>query len=159
MTFTGRFVLFLALLSASTTGCSSTGAVKADKDPWMAAPALTYPTAQRGNVVDTLHGVSVGDPYRWLEDPSAPASRKWIEANNRLTFGWLDGVPTRPAIRKRLETLWNYERYSVPVCKGARCFYTKNDGLQNQSVFYVADRSADGVKWDQARVLLSLIHI
>ncbi|NOX60252.1 MAG: S9 family peptidase, partial [Planctomycetes bacterium] len=85
---------------------------------------------------DVYHGVKVPDPYRWLEDPDAPESRKWIEAENKLTFAYLDGIPQRDKIRKRLTELWNFERYSTPVKIGGRYFFFKNDGLQNHSVAY-----------------------
>ncbi|GJM25939.1 MAG: prolyl endopeptidase [Phycisphaerae bacterium] len=95
-----------------------------------------YPEARKGDVVDTYHGVKVPDPYRWLEDPDAPESREWIEAENKLTFGYLEGIPQRDKIRKRLTELWNYEKYGTPYKKGGRYFFYKNDGLQNHSVLY-----------------------
>ncbi len=104
-----------------------------------AAPAFVYPAAQRGNVVDNYHGVEVSDPYRWLEDPDADASKAWIAAQNKLTFGFLEGIEGRDAIRKRLTALWDYEKYSIPLERGGRYFFTKNDGLQNQSVLYWAE--------------------
>lgn len=106
-----------------------------------AAPnvGLSYPEAMRGDVVDDYHGVKVPDPYRWLEDADSPQTRAWITAQNALTFGWLDAIPERARIRARLEAQWDYERYGVPIKKGERYFFSKNDGLQNQSVFYVTD--------------------
>lgn len=100
---------------------------------------LQYPPARRGDTVETLHGLRVADPYRWMEELDAPETRAWIEAENRLTESWLAQVPERAAIRERLQKLWNYERYGVPWSDGGRYFYTRNDGLQNQSVLYVAD--------------------
>ncbi len=95
-----------------------------------------YPQARKGDVVDTYHGVKVPDPYRWLEDPDAPESREWIEAENKLTFSYLEGIPQREKILKRLTELWNYEKYGTPYKKGGRYFFFKNDGLQNHSVLY-----------------------
>lgn len=104
----------------------------------VAAP-MDYPQARRGDVVDDYHGTQVADPYRWLEDPDAPESRTWIDAQNQLTRSWIDAVPQRAAIQDRLHALWNYERYGVPFQQAGRYFWTRNDGLQNQSVLYVAD--------------------
>jgi prolyl oligopeptidase len=114
-----------------------------------AGQAFHYPPAPRGDHVDLYHGHRVADPYRWLEDPDSDASRAWIEAENRLTFEYLEQIPQRQSIQQRLTELWNYERYGVPTARGGRYFYSKNDGLQNQSVLYVAD-SLDG----PSRVLL-----
>jgi prolyl oligopeptidase len=101
---------------------------------------LLYPKAPTSNTVDDYHGTKVADPYRPLEDPDAPATRAWIEAENKLTRSYLDEIPERPAIEKRLKELWNYERYSPPAKFGGRYFFKKNDGLQNQSPLYVLDR-------------------
>jgi len=105
-----------------------------------AAPAgaqtLQYPAARKSDVVDDYHGTRVPDPYRWLEDPDSPESRAWIEAQNRLTASYLAEIPARRAIRERLTKLWNYPKYGTPFRKGRRYFFSKNDGLQNQSVLY-----------------------
>ncbi len=100
---------------------------------------LTYPVAARGTQVDVYHGVSIADPYRWLEDVDAPATTAWVAAENRLTDSFLASIPQREAIRTRLTTLWNYERYSAPFKEHGRYFYFQNTGLQNQSVLYVQD--------------------
>jgi prolyl oligopeptidase len=102
----------------------------------ISSASLTYPESAKGNQVDVYHGVEVPDPYRWLEDPQSPESRQWIEAQNRVTFGYLEQLPRRQQINQRLTNLWNYERYSTPFKQGGRYFYFKNDGLQNQSVLY-----------------------
>jgi len=104
------------------------------------ASGLTYPKAPTSNQIDDYHGTKVADPYRPLEDPDAPATRAWIEAENTVTRAYLEAIPERAAIEKRLKELWNYERYSSPFRQGGRYFFTKNDGLQNQSVLYVLDR-------------------
>jgi prolyl oligopeptidase len=100
------------------------------------APAPSYPPARKSDVVDDYHGTKVADPYRWLEDPDAPETRAWIEAENQLTQGYLAQIPQREAIRRRLTTLWNYPKYGAPFHKAGRYFFFKNDGLQNQSVLY-----------------------
>ncbi len=93
--------------------------------------------------MDTLHGVTIQDPYRWLEDLDAPETADWVEAQNRVTFSFLDAIPERAAFKERLTGLWNYERYGTPFRKGGRYFFFKNDGLQNQSVLYTMDRLED----------------
>lgn len=99
---------------------------------------LDYPQARRGDQIDDYHGTEVADPYRWLEDPDSPESREWIEAENKVTFSFLEQIRERDWLRERLTKLWNYEKYGVPRQRGGRYFYTKNDGLQNQSVLYWA---------------------
>jgi len=105
-------------------------------DTAQAGGGLTYPTAAKGAVVDTYHGTKVPDPYRWLEDPDSAETRAWIEAENKVTFSFLESIPQRRAIGDRLTELWNYEKYGVPKKRARRYFYDKNDGLQNQDVIY-----------------------
>ena len=97
---------------------------------------LPYPVARQVSQTDDYHGVKVADPYRWLEDDNSPETKAWVEAENKVTFAYLEGIPQRAAIKARLTKLWNYERYGVPFKQGGRYFYAKNDGLQNQSVLY-----------------------
>ncbi|HEX6627104.1 MAG TPA: prolyl oligopeptidase family serine peptidase [Gemmatimonadaceae bacterium] len=104
-----------------------------------ASSPLSYPPAPRGTQVDVYHGVSVADPYRWLEDVDAPATKAWVEAQNRLTDSFLASIPQRTAIHNRLTGLWNYARYSAPFKENGRYFYFQNTGLQNQSVLFVQD--------------------
>ncbi len=104
----------------------------------MSNPFL-YPQARKAEQTDDYHGTVVADPYRWLENPDAPEARTWIEAENALAAGFLEKIPARTAIGERLTALWDYERYGMPYWKGGRYFYGKNDGLQNQSVLYVAE--------------------
>lgn len=103
------------------------------------AQTFTYPKAKKVDQVDDYHGTKVADPYRWLENPDSEESRAWIEAQNQLTFGFLDQIPERAKLKERLTKLWNYEKYSSPFKEGGRYFFYKNDGLQNQSVLYTAD--------------------
>jgi prolyl oligopeptidase len=103
-----------------------------------------YPETPRMDQVDVLHGVPVADPYRWLEDLDSEQTRDWVAAENRLTAEYLGNLPEREAIRRRLTELWNFERYGVPVREGGRYFFTRNDGLQDQSVLYTLE-SLDGV--------------
>ena len=99
---------------------------------------LEYPAARLSEQVDAYHGIEVPDPYRWLEDPNSEETRRWIEAENRVSFTFLGEILERERIRTRLMQLWNYERYSVPAQHGGRLFYRKNDGLQDQSVLFVS---------------------
>jgi prolyl oligopeptidase len=96
------------------------------------------PETRKVDQVDDYHGTKVPDPYRWLEDLDSPETAAWIEAQNEVTFDYLRQIPSRDAIRQRLTTLWNYERFGVPFEQGNRYFYTHNSGLQNQPVLYVA---------------------
>jgi prolyl oligopeptidase len=100
---------------------------------------LVYPKAKTVDQVDDYHGTKVADPYRWLEDTDSAATHEWVEAENKLTFSYLDQIPYRSAIRDRLLKLWNYERFTVPEQQGGRYFYQHNDGLQNQNVLLVAE--------------------
>src|SRR5271169_3070059 len=100
---------------------------------------LVYPAAKRGDQVDDYHGVKVADPYRWLEDTDSAETHAWVEAENKLTFGYLEQIPYRQAIRDRLTKLWNYERFTVPSQHGGRYFFQHNTGLQQQNVLLVAE--------------------
>jgi len=102
-----------------------------------AAPKLDYPQTRKVDHVDTYHGVQVPDPYRWLEDDNSAETAAWVEAQNKVTFGYLERIPYRAALKARLEALFNYPKYEAPRRKGERFFFRKNDGLQNQSVLYV----------------------
>jgi prolyl oligopeptidase len=123
----------------------STVAAGAEKD------TITYPPTRRVEQSDQFHGVAVADPYRWLETDIRQSEEvaAWAKAENALATKYLEGLPGREEIKKRLEQLWNYERYSPPVKVGKRYAFSKNDGLQNQAVLYLID-SLDA----QPRVLL-----
>lgn len=101
-----------------------------------AAAKLAYPTSKTVDVVDDYHGTKIKDPYRWLESLDTPETKEWVEAQNKVTFGFLEKIPNRQALKDRLTELWNFEKYSPPQRDGDRYFYSKNDGLQNQSVVY-----------------------
>ncbi len=133
-----RAILFsvLALLAFLPGSCSQ-GPPEVSGAPGKAK--LVYPPAPPGDQVDDYHGMEVADPYRWLEDLDSARTRTWIGAQNKITFDYLEGIPEREKIRERLTQLWNYEKYSVPFRRGGRYFFSKNDGLQNQSVLYTLD--------------------
>ncbi len=101
-------------------------------------PQVQYPPSRRTDHVDIYHGTKVADPYRWLEDVDSEETRKWVEAQNRVTFRVLESIPEREAIRKRLTQLWNYERFGPAVKRGDRYFFVHNNGLQNQSVLKIS---------------------
>ncbi len=103
-----------------------------------AAPTgLAYPPAQRGDHVDEYHGVKVPDPYRWMEDIDSPQTQAWVSAQANLSSSYLAALPGRDEIARRLQRIWNYERWSAPEKYGPNWFYTHNDGLQNQAVTFV----------------------
>jgi prolyl oligopeptidase len=102
------------------------------------AGGLHYPAALRGTTVDDYHGTSVPDPYRGLEDLDSAATRDWVDAESALTQHYLDALPHRAQLRSRLAQLYNFERFGLPFQAHGRTFYTRNTGLQNQSVLYVA---------------------
>ena len=101
-----------------------------------AANRFDYPTVPKGDTVDTYHGVTVPDPYRGLEDPDSDATRAWVEAENKVTFGYLESIPARAALKDRLTKLWDYEKFGAPSKQGDRYFFSRNSGLQNQAVLY-----------------------
>src|SRR2546422_3933526 len=109
----------------------------------IAESPLTYPKTRQTNQVDDYHGTKAADPYRWLEDDNSPETKAWVEAQNQVTFGFLEQIPERKRIKDRLTRLWNYERYGVPFKEGGHYFFTKNDGLQNQSVLYTVNSLED----------------
>ncbi len=100
------------------------------------AEKMTYPVTRKADQVDNYFGAKVADPYRWLEDDKSAETTKWVEAQNAVTFGYLGKIPFREALHKRLEEIYNYPRYSSPMRAGEYYFFSKNDGLQNQSVMY-----------------------
>ena len=108
-----------------------------------AQKGFEYPKARKADQVDDFHGVKVADPYRWMEDTGSAETQSWIEAQNKLTNSYFETIPQRARIRERLTELWNYERISAPAKIGKRYIYTRNDGLQNQSVLYITDSIND----------------
>ncbi|HEX7333531.1 MAG TPA: prolyl oligopeptidase family serine peptidase [Pyrinomonadaceae bacterium] len=117
-----RFALILCLITAGIT-------------QQMIKPN-NYPPARKSDQVDDYHGVKIADPYRWLEDLDSEETRKWVEAENKLSFGYLAAIPQRTMLKERLTKLWNYEKYGIPFKEGNRYFYTRNSGLQNQAVLF-----------------------
>ena len=120
-----RFVHLFVLIVASSICCF------ADEN-------ISYPKPPTSEQTDDYFGTKVPDPYRPLEDLDAPVTRKWIEEQNKITFDYLGRIPERKQINERLTALWDYEKFGVPFQEGGTYFFSKNSGLQNQSVVYVA---------------------
>jgi prolyl oligopeptidase len=143
-----RLILFIFGAALVAGGCGQRPAPQTK-------PAETamrkYPETRRVDQVDTLHGVKVADPYRWLEADvrESPEVAAWVAKQNEVARTYLDAIPQRPQIERRLTALYNYARYSLPTAEAGKYFYLKNDGLQDQAVLYVADNSAG-----EGRVLL-----
>lgn len=101
--------------------------------------SFVYPDSHPGETVEVIHGVEVADPYRWLEDLNAEQTRQWIKEQNGVTEKHLHAIPGRKELNAHLTELWNVERFGPPFNVGGRYFFGRNDGLQNQSVLYVAE--------------------
>ncbi|MGE5246256.1 MAG: prolyl oligopeptidase family serine peptidase [Betaproteobacteria bacterium] len=101
-----------------------------------ATVALKYPTPHKGNVVDDYFGTKVADPYRWMEDLNSPDVKQWVDAENRLTASYLATLPLHETFKQRITELWNFPKTTAPFFEGGRWFYTRNSGLQKQSVVY-----------------------
>jgi prolyl oligopeptidase len=98
--------------------------------------AQQYPVTRKVDTIDTYHGTAVADPYRWLEDDNSDETKAWVKEQNAVTQSFLSRIPYRDKVHKRLQELWNYTRFSAPSRQGGYYYFTKNDGLQNQSVWY-----------------------
>jgi prolyl oligopeptidase len=136
-------VLLGAGLLAATVHAAPSPEKKATIQP---APAVEYPKTPTVNQVDDYFGTKVADPYRWLEDDvrTSDAVAGWVDAQNKVTFAYLNSIPERAAIKERLTRLWDYERYTSPFKAGDFYYFLKNDGLQNQSIYYRSS-TVDGV--------------
>ncbi len=133
---------FLLIFSALfiLAGCAEKTTGEAAKNPTM---TLDYPETKKVDTTDTYFGTVVKDEYRWLEDDNADDTKAWVKAQNEVTFGYLENIPYRDAIRDRYEEIFNYPKLSSPFKAGDYYFFYKNDGLQNQSVIYV-QKGLDG---------------
>jgi len=140
-------LFLLAVVSAATlASCSDTpsdeGSAGGDAASGVVERSvIEYPQARREDVVDTYHGVEVADPYRWLEADVRESTEvaDWVAEQNSVTDAYLSALPAREYFARRLAALWNYERFGLPERAGERYFFSRNDGLQNQSVLYVQD--------------------
>jgi prolyl oligopeptidase len=105
---------------------------------------VKYPQTKKGETVDVYFDTNVADPYRWLEDDKSAETGAWVKAQNVVTYDYLSKIPFREALKVRMEKLWNYEKIGAPTKEGNYTYYSKNNGLQNQSVMYRKD--AKGVE-------------
>lgn len=126
----------ILILVISLVGCGS-GNKPPDKPP------VKYPVTKKVDHADDYHGTKVKDPYRWLEDMKSPETAKWVQAQKKVTDDYLAAIPFRSGLEARFKELWNYERYTIPRKNGDFYVFTKNDGLQEQSVYYI-QKGLDG---------------
>lgn len=105
--------------------------------------ALNYPETKKVDTIDTYFGTKVEDPYRWLEDDRSTETENWVTSQNKTTFGYLEKIPFRKDLKKRLSDLWNYEKISAPFKEGEYTYFYKNNGLQNQYVLYRFKQEGD----------------
>lgn len=134
----------VALLVASSAGCRRDASA-----PTRSGPPMTL---RQDNIVDDYHGVKIADPFRWLEDPDLPETAEFVRVNNERFRAYLS-ADVRQRIRDRMAELLNYPRVSAPSIRGERYVFSRNDGLQNQSVVHVAD-TREQARAGEARVLL-----
>ncbi|MBU0765578.1 MAG: prolyl oligopeptidase family serine peptidase [Bacteroidetes bacterium] len=131
-----QLVLFLyAILTIITLACNN---------GQKTGTGMDYPVTAKDSTIDEYFGVNVPDPYRWMENDTASEVRQWVEAQNKVTFAFLESIPFRDTLKSRLTAVWDYEKQSAPFREGNRWFYYRNDGLQNQSILYVVD-SLNGI--------------
>ena len=102
-------------------------------------PSLNYPSARRADVIDNYFGTKVADSYRWMEDLNSPELKQWIDAENALAFGYLNALPQRDALKARITELWNYPKVTPPRYEGGHWFYSRNTGLQRQSLVFMRE--------------------
>lgn len=100
---------------------------------------MNYPETKKVPIVDTFYKVAVEDPYRWLEDDNSIETSEWVKMQNEVTFNYLNKLPYRDKINKRLTELWDYPKVETPFHNSGRWFVFKNNGLQNQNVLYLID--------------------
>lgn len=125
-----KFKIVPAILILVLIGCQENPKKENEK------LTVTYPDTKKVDTVDTYFGVEVKDPYRWLEDDRSEETAEWVKAENEVTFGYLNNIPFREDLKKRLSDAWNYEKVGAPFKEGDYTYFFKNDGLQNQYVLY-----------------------
>ncbi|NGX82876.1 prolyl oligopeptidase family serine peptidase [Aequorivita sp. KMM 9714] len=123
-----KFSIVPAVLLLALVGCK--------EEPKKEVTTVTYPQIKTVDTVDTYFGVEVKDPYRWLEDDRSAETAEWVKAENEVTFDYLNKIPFREELKKRLSDIWNYEKVGAPFKEGDYTYFYKNDGLQNQYVIY-----------------------
>ncbi|MBC6110702.1 prolyl oligopeptidase family protein [Pedobacter fastidiosus] len=131
--------LILSLFVMALFSCKQT------KNAAQKITLMNYPETRKDTTTDNYFGTSVADPYRWLEDDNAPETKKWVEAENKVTQNYLSQIPFRADIKRRLTELWNYPKEGAPFKAGEYYLFTKNNGLQNQSIWYIK-KGLDGIE-------------
>jgi len=122
-------ILIMVIAAGLLTACNN-------EEKKTETTALNYPETKKVDTVTDYFGTKVKDPYRWLEDDRSEETENWVEAENKVTFNYLDNIPYRDQLKERLTKLWDYEKLSAPFTEGDYIYFFKNDGLQNQSVIY-----------------------
>jgi prolyl oligopeptidase len=131
---------FLIITTFLIASCSTKPEAWKNPNP---AIDVKYPETKKIETTENFHGTDIRENYRWLEDDMAPETKEWVEAQNKVTFGYLDKIPFRAKFHETLEKNFNYEKYSQPFKEGDNYFFFKNNGLQNQSVMYI-QKGLDG---------------
>lgn len=125
-------LFILGALSLGLFACKNEGKKPADK-----ITLMNYPETKKDSTTDNYFGTTIADPYRWLENDTSAETKHWVDAENKVTQDYLAQIPFRADIKKRLTDLWNYPKEGAPFKAGEYYFFTKNDGLQNQSVWFI----------------------
>ncbi|MEH6408705.1 MAG: S9 family peptidase, partial [Leeuwenhoekiella sp.] len=115
-------ILIISLITSSVVLSQNTSTKQINR-------SLKYPETKKVDTVDNYFGTEVKDPYRWLEDDRSPDTEAWVKEENKVTFGYLDKIPYREEIKKRLEDIWNYEKIGAPSKEGDYTYFSKNNGL------------------------------
>jgi len=115
------------------------------KKPAEKITLMTYPETKKETITDNYFGTTIADPYRWLENDTSAETKKWVDAENKVTQNYLSQIPYRADIKKRLTEIWNYPKEGAPFKVGEYYFFTKNDGLQNQSTWFIK-KGLDGTE-------------
>ncbi len=132
-------LIFLLIVTACSDNNQNKSVKESPKNTEMSDNQVTkvkYPETKKGKIIDNYFETQVSDPYRWLEDDLSLETGEWVTAQNKVTFNYLKGISYRDQLKKRLETLWNYEKIGAPFTEGKYTYFYKNDGLQNQYVIY-----------------------
>jgi len=123
--------MLLALFAVSLFAC------KQGKKPAEKITLMKYPDTKKDSTTDNYFGTIIADPYRWLENDTSAATKAWVDAQNKVTQNYLEQIPYRNDIKARLTEIWNYPKESAPFKIGDYYFFTKNDGLQNQNIWFI----------------------
>ncbi|WP_293308150.1 prolyl oligopeptidase family serine peptidase [Pedobacter sp. UBA5917] len=129
--------ILLSLFALSLLACNQ------GKKPAEKITLMKYPETKKDSTKDNYFGTTIADPYRWLENDTSAGTKAWVDAENKVTQNYLEQIPYRVDIKKRLTEIWNYPKETAPFKVGDYYFFTKNDGLQNQSIWF-SKKGLDG---------------